>query len=96
MAKRGASQISLSATTLDLHATQTLNPTPPNARNPDAALTWRARARFLDVEGVREVLAEMQRLMPNQDARAALARDPSWLTRVERGVKRLGAHPDDI
>ena len=60
MAKRGASQISLSATTLDLHATQTLNPTPPNARNPDAALTWRARARFLDVEGVREVLAEMR------------------------------------
>ena len=48
------------------------------------------------MEGVREVLAEMARLMPGADARVVLARDPSWLMRVERGVKRLGAHPDDI
>jgi hypothetical protein len=52
--------------------------------------------RFLDVEGVAEVLAEMERLMPGADAKAALARDPGWLMRVERGVKRLGPHPDDI
>ena len=49
------------------------------------------------MEGVLEVLEEMARLMPDQaDARAALRRDPGWLTRVERGVKRLGPHPDDI
>ena len=52
--------------------------------------------RFLDVEAVREVLEEMRRLMPQADARAALRRDPGWLTRVERGVRRLGPHPDDI
>lgn len=54
------------------------------------------RSRFLDVEGVSEVLEEMARLMPKADPKAVLLRDPSWLMRVERGVKRLGPHPDDI
>ncbi len=53
-------------------------------------------ARFLDVEGVSEVLEEMGRLMPKADPKAVLLRDPSWLMRVERGVKRLGPHPDDV
>ncbi len=52
--------------------------------------------RFLDVEGVLEVLEEMERLMPKANSKMVLLRDPSWLMRVERGVKRLGPHPDDI
>ncbi|CAL8464994.1 g4529 [Coccomyxa elongata] len=46
--------------------------------------------RFLDVEGVLEVLEEMERLMPKANSKMVLLRDPSWLMRVERGVKRLG------
>ncbi|KAK9917180.1 hypothetical protein WJX75_001602 [Coccomyxa subellipsoidea] len=46
--------------------------------------------RFLDVEGVSEVLEEMERLMPKANPKTVLLRDPSWLMRVERGVKRLG------
>ena len=38
----------------------------------------------------------MSRLMPKQDPKTVLLRDPSWLLRVERGTKRLGPHPDDI
>jgi hypothetical protein len=50
---------------------------------------------FLDVEHVQEVLDEMRRLMgPTADVRKLLLGDPSWLTRVERGQKRLGQHPD--
>ena len=52
--------------------------------------------RFIDAEAVEEVLQEMSRLMPKQDPRMVLLRDPSWLLRVERGTKRLGPHPDDI
>ena len=52
--------------------------------------------RFVDAEAVEEVLEEMGRLMPNQDPKMVLLRDPSWLLRVERGTKRLGPHPDDI
>jgi hypothetical protein len=54
---------------------------------------WSA-CRFLDVEGVQEVLAELQRLMPQHDPRQVLLADPTWLLRVERGQKRLGSHPD--
>ncbi|EIE20528.1 hypothetical protein COCSUDRAFT_48546 [Coccomyxa subellipsoidea C-169] len=46
--------------------------------------------RFLDVEGVSEVLEEMERLMPKANPKTVLLRDPSWLMRVERGVKNLG------
>ncbi|BDA50590.1 hypothetical protein COCOBI_16-2660 [Coccomyxa sp. Obi] len=46
--------------------------------------------RFLDVDGVMEVLEEMERLMPKANPKTVLLRDPSWLMRVERGVKRLG------
>ena len=52
--------------------------------------------RFVDAEAVEEVLEEMSRLMPKQDPKMVLLRDPSWLLRVERGTKRLGPHPDDI
>lgn len=56
---------------------------------------WVGWGRFLDTTGVEEVLAELRRLMPKQDACKVLAADPSWLTRVERGPKRMGPHPDD-
>ena len=47
------------------------------------------------MEAVEEVLEEMSRLMPKQDPKMVLVRDPAWLLRVERGTKRLGPHPDD-
>ena len=50
----------------------------------------------MDAEAVEEVLEEMSRLMPKQDPKMVLIRDPSWLLKVERGTKRLGPHPDDI
>jgi hypothetical protein len=53
-----------------------------------------AQPKFLDLEHVQEVLQELGRLMPGTDVAALLLRDPSWLTRVERGQKRLGQHPD--
>jgi hypothetical protein len=50
---------------------------------------------LLDLEAVAEVLAEMGRLMPaGTNCAAMLAADPGWLTRVERGQRRLGQHPD--
>lgn len=49
---------------------------------------------FLDTERVSEVLVEMKRLLGGSDARQLLLSDPGWLTRVERGQKRLGQHPD--
>ena len=49
------------------------------------------RYRFINPEHVRDVLEELKRLMPKADARAVLANDPSWLLRVERGTKYLGA-----
>jgi hypothetical protein len=42
----------------------------------------------------REVLEELQRLMPGADAVHTLLSDPSWLLRVERGTRRLGEHPE--
>lgn len=52
--------------------------------------------RFLDAEAVEEVLGELQRLMPKQDNKRFLINNPDWITKVERGPKRLGPHPDDI
>ena len=52
--------------------------------------------RLLDAEAVEEVLGELQRLMPNQDNKRFLINNPGWMTKVERGPKRLGPHPDDI
>lgn len=52
--------------------------------------------RFLDAEAVEEVLGELQRLMPKQDNTRFLINNPDWITKVERGPKRLGPHPDDI
>lgn len=49
---------------------------------------------FFDVEAVLEALEELDRLMPGTDVRRMLVQDPSWLTRVERGQRRLGQHPD--
>ncbi len=54
-----------------------------------------AQPGLLDLEAVGEVLQEMRRLMPaGTDCAAMLAADPGWLTRVERGQRRLGQHPD--
>ena len=50
--------------------------------------------RFLDLDGVRAVLADLRHLMPKQDPRRLLLSDPSWLLRVQRGQKHLGQHPD--
>lgn len=52
-----------------------------------------AQPLFLDTRCVRAVLDEMRRLLPG-DAAAALARDPSWLLRLQRGQEYLGQHPD--
>ena len=52
--------------------------------------------RFMDAEAVEEVLEELQRLMPKQDNKRFLINNPDWITKVERGPKRLGPHPDDI
>lgn len=52
--------------------------------------------RFLESELVREVLEELQRLMPGRDPKQTLLSEPTWLLRVERGPKRLGPHPDDL
>jgi len=49
---------------------------------------------FLVTECVREVLAEIQRLMPKSNAAALLMSDPDWLLRVQRGQQWLGLHPD--
>lgn len=51
---------------------------------------------LLDGELVQEVLDELHRLMPKQDPRQTLLRDPSYISKVERGTKRLGPHPDTL
>jgi hypothetical protein len=44
---------------------------------------------------VGQVLQDMVRLLPaGMDCEALQAADPGWLTRVERGQRRLGQHPD--
>lgn len=67
-------------------------PTPPTSTT--TCRLVEAQPKFLDLEHVQEVLQELGRLMPGTDVAALLLRDPSWLTRVERGQKRLGQHPD--
>ena len=49
---------------------------------------------LLDTERVQEVLDDIKLLMPTADARQLLRRDPTWLTRAERGRKRMGPDPD--
>ncbi len=49
---------------------------------------------LLDAELVQEALNELTRLMPNSDPKQTLLRNPSYVTKVERGPKRLGPHPD--
>lgn len=49
---------------------------------------------LLDAELVQETLDELSRLMPKSDPKQTLLRNPSWVTKVERGPKRLGPHPD--
>lgn len=53
-----------------------------------------AQPLFLVPECVQQVLGEMQRLMPGQDAAVLLVRDPDWLLRLQRGQQWLGLHPD--
>lgn len=53
-----------------------------------------AQPLFLVTQCVREVLDEIHRLMPAQDAAALLIQDPDWLLRVQRGQQWLGLHPD--
>ncbi|DBB03641.1 hypothetical protein WJX82_008762 [Trebouxia sp. C0006] len=48
---------------------------------------------LLDAELVQETLDELSRLMPKSDPKQTLLRNPSWVTKVERGPKRLGPHP---
>ena len=49
---------------------------------------------LLDPELVEEAMDELKRLMPNQDPKQTLLRNPAIVTRLERGPKRLGPHPD--
>ena len=49
---------------------------------------------LLDAELVQETLDELSRLMPKSDPKQTLLRNPSWVTKVERGPTRLGPHPD--
>lgn len=49
---------------------------------------------LLDAELVQETLDELSRLMPKSDPKQTLLSNPSWVTKVERGPKRLGPHPD--
>ena len=51
---------------------------------------------LLDAELVQEVLDELHRLMPKSDPKQILLRDPSYISKVERGTKRLGPHPDTM
>lgn len=53
-----------------------------------------AACSLLDAELVQETLDELSRLMPKSDPKQTLLRNPSWVTKVERGPKRLGPHPD--
>lgn len=49
---------------------------------------------MLDAELVQEAINELTRLMPNSDPKQTLLRDPSYVTKVESGPKRMGPHPD--
>jgi hypothetical protein len=43
---------------------------------------------------VREALDMLRTLMPKKDPRATLIATPHFMSRVERGQRRLGANPD--
>mmetsp|Transcript_6001 Transcript_6001/g.15472 ORF Transcript_6001/g.15472 Transcript_6001/m.15472 type:complete len:261 (+) Transcript_6001:168-950(+) len=47
--------------------------------------------RILDAEAVSEALDMLRTLLPGQDPRATLRATPSFMSRVERGKRRLGA-----
>jgi hypothetical protein len=49
---------------------------------------------FLDIECVKEVVAELRLLMPGVDVVALLRADPEWLLRAQRGQRWLGQNPD--
>ncbi|KAK9837333.1 hypothetical protein WJX81_007023 [Elliptochloris bilobata] len=51
--------------------------------------------RFLDAEGMVEVVKELRRLLPGAEPGQVLRNDPSWLLRLERGPKKIGALPED-
>lgn len=49
---------------------------------------------ILDAEAVSEALDMLRTLLPGQDPRATLRATPSFMSRVERGKRRLGDNPD--
>lgn len=68
---------------------------------PDSAERFAAAVQeqplLLDSECVEEALAELERLFPaNTNVRHMLLRDPAYLLRVQRGQRRIGAHPDSF
>uniref|UniRef100_A0A061RH13 Uncharacterized protein n=1 Tax=Tetraselmis sp. GSL018 TaxID=582737 RepID=A0A061RH13_9CHLO len=50
--------------------------------------------RILDAGAVEEALSMLRAVMPGKDPRATLVASPSFISRVERGGRRLGDNPD--